>query len=138
MTPCQEMTKIALRVPAQLEYIAVVRAAINAASVLRRFSADDRSAIELAVGEACDNAVRHCEGEAEQFEVRFCLADEELIIEVSNEGNGFAPDGPASMPDALAEHGRGLALMENLMDEVEFLPEKDHTTVRMRKKIGTP
>jgi anti-sigma regulatory factor (Ser/Thr protein kinase) len=40
------------------------------------------------------------------------------------------------MPDIFAENGRGLALMEYLMDDVEFLPEKDRTTVRMRKALS--
>ena len=132
----EEIQMTALRLPARLDYIPVVRAATNAVVALLNFSPDDRCAIELAVGEACDNAVRHCESEAEVFDVCLSVLEDSLMIDVSNEGNGFAPDGPAAMPDVFAEHGRGLALMEHLMDEVEFLPEKDRTVVRMMKKIA--
>ena len=134
MAQCSEAT-VALRLPARSLYLSVARAAARSFSALLPFAEAERGAIELAVGEACDNAVRHCDGDAEHFDLLLCVADDDLIIEISNEGGGFAPDGPVIMPDVFAEHGRGLALMECLMDEVEYLPEKDRTTVRMRKKI---
>jgi anti-sigma regulatory factor (Ser/Thr protein kinase) len=39
------------------------------------------------------------------------------------------------MPDAesLAEHGRGMALMEMVMDSVQYLSDNGNTVVRMRK-----
>lgn len=134
MAQCSEAT-VALRLPARSFYISVARAATKAFSALLPFANDERGAIELAVGEACDNAVRYSDDDAEHFDMRLCVAEDSLIIEISNVGGGFVPDGPAVMPDAFAEHGRGLALMEHLMDEVEYLPGKDRTTVRMRKRI---
>ncbi len=64
------------------------------------------------------------------------LRDDALEIDVANGGNGFHPTAPAGMPRAetLAEHGRGLALMEMMMDAVEYLWEDGNTIVRMRKK----
>ena len=134
MAQCSEAT-VALRLPAQSLYLSVARAAAKSFASLLPFTDGERGAVELAVGEACDNAVRYSDDDAEHFEMLLCVADEHLVIDICNTGGGFLPDGPAVMPDAFAEHGRGLALMECLMDEVEYLPEKDRTTVRMRKRL---
>lgn len=127
---------IALRLPAQSLYLSVARATTRSFAALLPLREDERSGIELAVGEACDNAVRHCDSDAEHFELALGITDSCLIVEVTNRGDCFIPEGPAVMPDTFAEHGRGLALMEHLMDEVQFLPEKDRTTVRMRKRFA--
>jgi anti-sigma regulatory factor (Ser/Thr protein kinase) len=131
-----DQVMVAIRLPSHSLYISVARAATRSFSSLIPLTEEERGMIELAVGEACDNAVRYCDSDADFFEVRLQNSDSDLIIEVSNSGSCFIPERPAAMPDVFAENGRGLALMEYLMDDVEFLPEKDRTTVRMRKALS--
>lgn len=97
--------------------------------------------IELAIREALANAIKHgCGGDASK-EVRCCLACDEargILIIVSDPGQGFDP---ATVPSPLAgqqlfsDHGRGLYLINQLMDEVWF--SEGGTQIHMLKS-GQP
>jgi anti-sigma regulatory factor (Ser/Thr protein kinase) len=67
--------------------------------------------------------------------VEMCVMQEgpRLIITVRDHGQPFTPPTP-TLPDpaAFAEHGRGLFLMQQLMDDVRFSRD-DGTVVRMTK-----
>ena len=86
---------------------------------------DDCFALDLALGEALANAVKHgtrnsAQAEQEQ-QVYLGLwhHKKRLIIQVKDFGSGFVPPPPPyTMPDAAQHHthGRGLPLMEMLTD----------------------
>ena len=111
---------------------------------LMRFILHFRSAdgseidIETALREALANAVVHGNGENPcklvYVECR-CFTDGEVLITIGDEGRGFdasaLPD-PTTAESRLSEHGRGIYLMNALMDEVSF--EASGTVVHMRKK----
>ncbi len=94
--------------------------------------------IELAIGEACANAVEHGSplGERNEFTLR-CLAcdDTDLVFEVEDEGREFSPaDLPlARTPDLCSEGGRGLFLMKQIMDRVAVQKTAHGLSVRMTK-----
>jgi len=94
-----------------------------------------RDEISLAVTEAVSNAIRHGSpaGEADTVELGVQVEDPRLIVTVRDHGGPFTPPTP-SLPDpaAFAEHGRGLFLMQQLMDEVQFSRD-DGTVVRLTK-----
>lgn len=142
---------VQVRIPGQPAYISVARQAIDAVSEQLQLPPDTRSAVKLAVGEACNNAVlygRHLlapapnlaipsAGGAPTVLIACRILRDALEIDVTNEGNGFHPmPGAAAMPmpETLSEHGRGLALMESVMDSVEYLSRNGNTVVRMRKR----
>ncbi|MBI3406554.1 MAG: ATP-binding protein [Acidobacteria bacterium] len=93
--------------------------------------------IEMALQEALANAIKHgCKGDATKM-VQFCVACDEsrgMIIIVRDPGEGFDP---ASIPSCtvgeniFAEHGRGIFLINRLMDEVSYA--RGGTEIRMRK-----
>jgi anti-sigma regulatory factor (Ser/Thr protein kinase) len=90
--------------------------------------------IELAVGEACTNAVKYGSpaGANDTIQVK-CTKDEHaLVIEVSDSGPGFDPAALTPPCDELSESGMGIRLMRCMMDEVEFKFGYG-TTVRMVK-----
>jgi serine/threonine-protein kinase RsbW len=94
--------------------------------------------IEMAIHEGITNAVIHGNGENSSKRVYVtcrCYTDGEVSITVRDEGRGFdssaVPD-PTSSENLLFTHGRGIYLMEALMDEVCF--EEGGTVVMMRKK----
>jgi sigma-B regulation protein RsbU (phosphoserine phosphatase) len=82
-------------------------------------------AIRLAIDEALANAWRH--GLSQQndlpFEVSYCISDEGFRFRVKDPGDGFDHE---SLPDPTVEenlyktHGRGVFLIRQMMDEVEF------------------
>lgn len=94
--------------------------------------------IEMALREALANAVLHgCKSDPEK-RVECTVACEEnggLLIIVRDPGKGFDPltvESPLVGENILAEHGRGIFLMNMLMDEVRW--ERGGTEVHLRKK----
>ncbi len=88
---------------------------------------DDVFAIKLAVSEVCANAVEHAYGPepGHTFRVHAERTAGEVVIEVSDSGRWRQPRG--------ARRGRGLGLIEQLMDAVDVERGSSGTTVRMSK-----
>ena len=82
--------------------------------------------LHLSLSEAITNAVIHGNHENPHKNVRICGGidpDHGLVLVVTDEGPGFDPaliPDPTSDPHILASHGRGVFLMQRLMDHVEF------------------
>jgi serine/threonine-protein kinase RsbW len=92
--------------------------------------AEDADAVELAVSEACANVVAHS-GPGDAYEVAVTVGPATCHIRVVDVGRGFdhrALRGPG-MAEVDAEHGRGVALMHALVDQVRFESEPERGTV---------
>lgn len=81
---------------------------------------DCRTAVELALCEACSNAVRHA-APATHYKVWLRIRQTACLVEVTDTGTGFEPDQQAVMPGVEAVSGRGLALIAHLTDRLEIL-----------------
>ena len=92
--------------------------------------------VEIALREALANAIKHgANGDSSKtIECRVTCGDPGILIVVRDPGNGFDP---SAVPDPLigenifSNHGRGIFLINKLMDEVKF--EKNGTEIHMRK-----
>jgi len=95
----------------------------------------------LAVREAVMNAMLHGNKEREGTTVVVDYTVDAARIEVcvQDEGEGFDPDAladPLSHTNLLAEGGRGVYLIRQLMDEVDYsFPAAGGTRVRMVKAL---
>lgn len=94
--------------------------------------------VELSMREALANAVLHGAGSDPSKEVQCCVAcdpEQGMLVVVSDPGKGFDP---TSLPSPLygeqlySEHGRGLFLINQLMDDVQF--RRGGAEIRMRKR----
>ena len=95
-------------------------------------------AIELALTEALANAVVHgAKGDPSKIvecDVA-CNEDKSMLIVVRDPGTGFNPGeipNPLRGESVYSDHGRGIFLINQLMDEVKFL--KNGTEIHMIKK----
>jgi serine/threonine-protein kinase RsbW len=95
--------------------------------------------IGLVVGEALANAMIHGNRCDPEKTVHVAVAVNEhgdLLVSVKDTGSGFDPSrlpNPTAPENLLAPHGRGIFLIRQLMDEVDF--EFDHgTELRMRRR----
>ncbi|HEX4487085.1 MAG TPA: ATP-binding protein [Terriglobales bacterium] len=101
-------------------------------------SAGKEPAVELALTEALANAVVHGAklDPSKQIECDITCDDVHgLVIVVRDPGTGFNPQevpDPLYEQNLLSNHGRGIYLINQLMDEVKFL--KNGTEIHMRKK----
>ncbi len=121
---------------------------------------DTRADIALALTEACANVIQHA-GPGEEYEVQVSAGNRRCVIEVVNTSGGdggptsdgglvgaFQPGGrpgqerpgwPALADDpvsAIAEHGRGLQIINAVADNLRLTStEPSGTTVHFEKKL---
>jgi len=94
--------------------------------------------IETSVREALSNAIRHGCGNDETKQVEIVVACDEakgMLVVVRDPGPGFDPGGvpsPTSGQNIFRHHGRGIYLINQLMDEVSF--DRNGTEIRMKKR----
>jgi serine/threonine-protein kinase RsbW len=127
-----------LTLPRDARYVGLLRHVAD--SLLRGLNVPAESVDDVAVAlsEACGNVIRHADG-TDEYGVRLSVDAHQCSIEVCDLGPGFAVEAmaedAASLDDiAAAEDGRGLPLLQALMDDLEFVREEDTTTVRLIKR----
>jgi serine/threonine-protein kinase RsbW len=117
--------QLELAIPADAEQISGATDAVVACLSRLNLGEEKCLAIALAVQEALANAVVHgCQGDASKTVSCELSSDESgrVLIVVADPGPGFdfaALPQPASQ-DAYNDHGRGVFLIRQLMDEVSF------------------
>lgn len=126
-----------LNMPANSEAIATVVDAISQSLAQLNVPEQKRFEVALAVQEALANAVVHgCDNDPSK-QVRCRLqADPQgrIVIIVTDPGPGFSPhllSDPTQGDGRYADHGRGVYLIRQLMDEVHF--EDKGNEIRMWK-----
>jgi serine/threonine-protein kinase RsbW len=91
--------------------------------------------LSVAISEACTNAVRHAAGD--EYRVEVTLDPRTIRITVADLGPGFDVPNPVTMPPAGAVSGRGLALMDALVDDLDVTCAKaGGTTVVMTRSLA--
>jgi serine/threonine-protein kinase RsbW len=119
---------------------AVVKAEKLAERVTRKlqFDESDRMDIAIAVTEAVNNAVEHGNRQSASkiVTVRFEFSNKILRIIVRDQGDGFAlrdVEDPLAPENLTKPNGRGLLILDSLMDSVEVKPSPQGTEVVMIK-----
>ena len=125
---------IRLTIPAKPEYITLGRLALTGLSRLRPVSAETLSDLKLALTEACSNSVRHAyaDDRAGVVEIVYSLYPDRLVIEVADDGHGFALDELEGDDDSLSEGGLGIAIIRSLADEFEVSGRTNGEGARLR------
>lgn len=135
--PGQFARVLDMRIPGDRTAVAAVTDKLSEKLEQMQFPEDKQLEIVLAVQEALANAVVHgCKNDASK-EVR-CHVERypngRILIVVADPGPGFVPEGlpdPNHPENLEADHGRGVHLIRQLMDEVSF--ENNGNEIRMWK-----
>lgn len=126
-----------LGIPADFEAMAKVVDTISEVLERRNVPEQKRLEIALALQEALANAIVHGCGNDPSKEVQCRVQSDphgHIVITVTDPGPGFRPEVVAdpNRPENLyADHGRGVYLIRQLMDEVSF--ERRGNEIRMWK-----
>jgi serine/threonine-protein kinase RsbW len=151
--------KVVLFLPRDGASVPVTRNLLDGCLETLGVTPDIRTDIALALSEACANVIQHA-GPGDEYEVTARAHDGRCIIEVLNTGN---PDGTAPVPAAAAaqvdgqlavslaganpvtgalasptaEHGRGLKIMNAVVDDLRLSGDgRQGTTVHFEKKLA--
>jgi len=142
--PCVEFDtetlepRLDVEVPGRLEAISPVVEQVLGVVAQMGCAAGREFEIETALREALANAIRHgCGGDPART-VQVCVACDEqrgMLIVVRDPGPGFDParlEAPVRGERLFWDHGRGIFLINELMDDVSFA--RGGTEIRMRKR----
>jgi serine/threonine-protein kinase RsbW len=136
--PSRLMVRANITVNAEAASINAVVSAVLAIAADMKCAAGKEFEIEIALREALANAIVHGCGNDPSKQLECCVAcDQErgILLVVRDPGKGFDP---AAVPSPLvgrnlySEHGRGIYLINQLMDEVRY--ERGGAEIHMRKK----
>jgi serine/threonine-protein kinase RsbW len=128
---------LALTLPRDEQTVSVARHIVRNAMEQVDVDSDCVYDFELAMSEACTNVLLHS-GPGDQYVVRLDMEDRIGRIRVVDVGHGFdsarlQAEGP--LPEA--ERGRGLGLMQALVDRVQFTTRPEAGTIVTLEKALT-
>lgn len=143
LLPASSACKFTLTIPAKVSAITPVVDGVLETVRQMKAGQGREFEVEMALREALANAIVHGCGNDETKSVQCSVACEEggdLTFVIRDPGEGFSP---ASVADPLREagryatHGRGIYLINSLMDDVEIrtkkeMPEVEGTEMHMR------
>jgi serine/threonine-protein kinase RsbW len=137
--------KMVLFLPRDAASVPVSRQVLDGCLKTLGVTEDTRTDIALALSEACANVIQHA-GPGVDYEVLATARNGKCVIEVVNSGNrggtpvpaGAALGPPSAEPvPATAEHGRGLKIIDAVVDSLELTGDgRDGTTVHFEKTLS--
>jgi serine/threonine-protein kinase RsbW len=134
-------TTVRLTIPARAEYITLCRLALTGIARVRDLPDEVLADLKLALTEAASNSVRHAysgDEEAGVVEISYELRPDRLVIEVTDDGEGFDPADAEGAPEELSEGGLGIAIIRAIADRVEIgaRPEGKGSRLRFEKGLS--
>lgn len=139
MMPLCSTCAFTMTIPADPTAIPAVTEGVNAMLTQKGWPEDQVMAIELALQEAVANGIRHgCRGDStKQVQCSVSIdADGEVLIVVRDPGHGFDPAtvaNPLEPENMLKPSGRGIFLINGLMDEVQYADGGRELQMKKRK-----
>ena len=138
--PSDEPETISMRMPSRLELLGVLDRLADSVCERMEFDDDARARVTMSVIEAGTNAIQHGHrrDSSKPLDVEFHVLPDALEIIVHDMGKGFdlgAINGDVTTPDHLLDvRGRGIYIMRECMDSVEYTFSSTGTTCRLVKK----
>jgi anti-sigma regulatory factor (Ser/Thr protein kinase) len=135
------MTVKRLSIPGRLEEIERVSRVVGDCATGVGFDELTSYACELAVGEACENIIKHGYGHeiAGLIRVKIEANPGEIVVELSDDAPPFdaakAPEPESWAPDDPPVGGLGLRIIHTVMDEIQYCRLDQGNRLRLRKCI---
>jgi serine/threonine-protein kinase RsbW len=133
---------LVLHLPRDTASVPVTRQVLDGCLKTLGVTPDTRADIALALSEACANVVRHA-GRGDEYEVQARARNGCCVIEVVNtasrddmpgpDGNGFAVS--SDPVPASAESGRGLKIINAVVDNLQLTGNSGGTVVHFEKAL---
>lgn len=134
--------KESFEIQSKFENVNIIIGKIESIFDTHKFQSGKKSELVFAVIEAYNNCVEHGYrgDETQKVFVTIELVSNELIICIQDYGNGFVVSNiheydPENTNDLFGSRGRGLFMMNNLVDLFEYIPCKKGTLIKLVKKL---
>ncbi len=127
---------VELSIPSSSCFVSIARYAVDGVARNTRLSRAEIEDVRLALGEACNNAVKHAaHGDCNlPINIKFIISEKSLEIEIRNcHPVGLPKPIVDEEPDLSREGGYGFFLMKKLVDRVDFIWGDDYALVRLTK-----
>jgi len=136
------LDNVVLIMPTRLEYLHLAASTVK--GLCQHFNQDGAGeefsySVELAVSEACTNAIKHCRagGCERPLELTFELSDAKIVVIIKHKGVQFDFDNaPLPQFDIHPEGGYGIYLIKEIMDQVEYSRVDGCNVIKMTKFAG--
>ena len=142
LVPYCSKCELDMVVPADVQRTGAIREGVTELLAGKDWSREDIEDVELALDEALSNAVRHgCKNDPTKDVQCLVSFDDagEIVIVIRDPGSGFdhtaLPD-PREGDNLLKAGGRGVFLINQLMDSVEYSDEGRQLSMRKRSESG--
>ena len=136
-------------IDSNLENVPLIGMSVNKLCSSTSFSDIDSFNIELCVVEAVTNSIKHsCRGESgQEIKVVFTLSQEDVTLDICDAGtcsmDPEALDKAVIKPpgdnitdiEGVAEGGKGLGIMKEIMDSVIYRSEEGENCLTLRKRL---
>ena len=127
---------IPITISSQLSELAKVEQISETVSDKMGFTQDEKDNLAIAITEVVGNAIVHGnkKNPDKKVFVQFHIHPDRLHVEIQDEGEGFDPDevaDPLEPANLMKESGRGIFILQNLIDTVEFEFLKSGTKVHL-------
>jgi serine/threonine-protein kinase RsbW len=140
--------RITFIIDSDMQNTPLIGMAVNRLCLSASFSTIEAFNIELCVVEAITNSIRHCYGGKVGHEVKVVLTftQEDIVLDICDIGPPMEPDlldsaaiqcpeGDDYDIESLAEGGRGLGIIKEIMDSVMYRSEKGENCLTLTKKL---
>lgn len=141
MLPTCSACKLDMTIPADPNAISSVVDGVMQFAREMKCAEGNEYHIDLALREALANAIVHGCNNDRSKKIECCVAcsgSSDIVIVVRDPGDGFVPTAvpnPLASENLHSHHGRGIYLINQLMDEVSF--DRNGAEIRMRKGVVT-
>lgn len=126
------LVRMQLSLPTEARYVGMMRNVAQCVMADIGAPGDASEDVQLAVTEACANAVRH--SDVNEYVVHLNVDDSLCEVEIVDLGGGFDPPVVPAPGANDMENGRGLFLMQELVDDLQFTRDHDGTHVKLTKR----
>jgi serine/threonine-protein kinase RsbW len=129
-----------ITIPSNLEYLIVVDEFVE--GILRGYGADESLVADIAisVSELVNNSISHgnAADTTKLVSVSVKCNNSEVAITITDEGQGFDPkclESPLSEENLLKDSGRGIFIVQQLMDDIDVEITDRGTKIIIKKNI---
>lgn len=121
--------------PCELAEVPSARRAVRRFLTGQGLHEEEVAACELALAEACNNAIQHVRdgGNLHPVEITVLCTNSRVEISVNDHTSGFDWPDEIGLPDMESERGRGLFFIQSFMDTAQYYRGKNENSLVMRK-----